>query len=147
VFFAQNVFGAANGYPVFFRAVNQGNTPAQIWAVLTKDVSNVIPETGAGSCTFPAGGTTAPITASCNTSFVANLTAVSDPTGLSKGLLQPNTGAYYLADAIAALAGTTLPAGNNKATVYLLSPNAGLTFSALSQLTTPGAPPIITSLP
>jgi hypothetical protein len=133
VFFAQNVFGAANGYPVFFRAVNQGNTAAQIWAVLTKDVSNVVPETGAGSCNFPAGGTTAPITASCNISFVANLTAVSDGTGLSRGLLQPNTGAYYLADAIAALAGTTIPAGNNKATVFLLSPNAGLQFSALSQ--------------
>ena len=147
VFFAQNVFGAANLYPVFFRAVNQGNTPAQIWAVLTKDVSNVVPETGAGSCTFPAGGSTAPVTGTCNISFVANLTAVSDPTGLSKGLLQPNTGAYYLADSIATQAGTTLPAGNNKATVFLLSPNAGLQFSALSQLTTPGAPPIITSLP
>jgi hypothetical protein len=48
-------------------------------------------------------------------------------------LLQPNTGAYYLADSIAALAGTTIPAGNNKATVFLLSPNAGLQFSALSQ--------------
>jgi hypothetical protein len=133
VFFAQNVFGAANNYPVFFRAVNRGNTPAQIWAVLTKDVNNVSPETGAGSCTFPAGGSTAPVTATCNTSFVANLTAVTDPTGLSRGLLQPNTGAYYTADAIAALAGTTIPAGNNKATVFLLSPNAGLQFSALSQ--------------
>jgi len=133
VFFAQNVFGALNNYPVFFRAVNRGNAAATIWAVLTKDVSNVSPETGAGSCTFPAGGSTAPITGSCNISFVANLTAVTDPSGTSKGLLQANTGAYYLADSIAALAGTTLPAGNNKATIYLLSPNAGITFSALSQ--------------
>jgi plastocyanin len=133
VFFAQNVFGANNNYPVFFRAVNQGNTAAQIWAVLTKDVPNVVPETGAGSCSFPAGGTTAPVTASCNISFVANLTGVTDPSGLSKGLLQPNTGTYYLADQIAALAGTTLPAGNPKATIFLLSPNAGISFSALSQ--------------
>jgi hypothetical protein len=154
-FFAQNVFGAANLYPVFFRAVNQGNTPAQIWAVLTKDVSNVVPETGAGSCNTsaailgasPQPAPTGPGGTACNISFVANLTATTDPTGLSKGLLQPNTGAYYLADTIAAQAGTTLPAGNNKATVWLLSPNAGLMFSALSQLTTPGAPPIITSLP
>jgi hypothetical protein len=156
VFFAQNVFGAANLYPVFFRAVNQGNTAAQIWAVLTKDVSNVVPEVGAGSCNDSAAilaavpqpaPTGTPAGTACNISFVANLTATSDPTGLSRGLLQPNTGAYYLADAIATQAGTSLPAGNNKATVYLLSPNAGLVFSALSQLTTPGAPPIITSLP
>jgi hypothetical protein len=133
VFFAQNVFGASNNYPVFFRAVNRGNAAATIWAVLTKDVNNVSPETGAGSCTFPAGGSTAPISGSCNISFVANLTAVTDPSGTSKGLLQANTGAYYLADDIAALAGTTIPAGNNKATVYLLSPNTGITFSALSQ--------------
>ena len=138
VFFAQNVFGLANNYPVFFRAVNQGNTAAQLWAVLTKDVSNVVPESGAGSCTFPARGSTAPATATCNISFVANLTAVTDPSGLSKGLLQPNTGAYYLADSIAALAGTTLPAGNNKATIYLLSPSGGIRFSALSQSLTSG---------
>jgi hypothetical protein len=138
VFFAQNVFGLANNYPVFFRAVNQGNTAAQVWAVLTKDVSNVVPESGAGSCTFPAGGSTAPATGTCNISFVANLTAVTDPTGLSQGLLQPNTGAYYLADSIAALAGTTLPAGNNKATIFLLSPSAGIQFSALSQSLTSG---------
>jgi len=138
VFFAQNVFGLANNYPVFFRAVNQGNTAAQVWAVLTKDVSNVVPQSGAGSCTFPAGGSTAPVSATCNTSFVANLTAVTDPTGLSRGLLQPNTGAYYLADSIAALAGTTLPAGNNKATIYLLSPSGGIRFSALSQSLTSG---------
>jgi hypothetical protein len=155
VFFAQNVFGAANLYPVFFRAINQGNTAAQIWAVLTKDVSNVVPQTGAGSCNdtsailaaSPQPAPTGPGGTPCNISFVANLTATSDPTGLSRGLLQPNTGAYYLADTIATQAGTSLPAGNNKATVYLLSPNAGLVFSALSQLTTPGAPPIITSLP
>jgi hypothetical protein len=133
VFFAQNVFGAANNYPVFFRAVNRSNTAATVWAVLTKDVNNVVPETGAGSCTFPAGGSTAPASATCNISFIANLTAVTDPSGLSSGLLQPNTGAYYLADSIAALAGTTLPAGNNKATVFLLSPTAGIQFSALSQ--------------
>jgi hypothetical protein len=134
VFFAQNVFGINNFYPTFFRAVNRSNRPAQIWAVLIKDVNNVSPETGNGSCvdpgTTPASG---PGGVPCNISFVANLTATTDPTGTSKGLLQPNTGAYYTADAIAALAGTTLPGGNNKSSIYLLSPRAGISFSALSQ--------------
>ena len=132
VFFAQNVFGVNNLYPTFFRAVNPTNTAAQIWAVLTKDVNNVVPETGAGSCGDQTANTNGnPVPPACNTLFVANLTATTDPTGLSKGLLQANTGAYYTADAIAALAGTTLPGGNNKATMFLLSPNSGLQFSAL----------------
>jgi len=142
-FFAQNAFGAADGALTFFRAVNRSNTPAQIWAVLTKDVINQVPESGAGSCTVPAGGGTAPITASCNTSFVANLTGASPTaTGVittnlanSAGLVQPNTGTYYTADDIAKLAGTTLPASSLTASVSLLSPNTGVAFSALTQST------------
>jgi hypothetical protein len=128
VFFAQNVFGANNLYPTFFRVVNSSNAPVKIWAVLTKDVNNVVPETGNGSCNDPGG-----ITATCNTAFVANLTALTDPTGLSKGSIQANTAVYYTADQIAALAGTSLPASSLHATMYLMSPSSGVRFSAVSQ--------------
>jgi hypothetical protein len=138
-FFAQNVFGfAQTGTRTYFRAVNQSNVPAQIWAVLTTDVINQSPETGQGSCNVPAGGGTAPITATCNTSFVANLTSnfVSSNTASSAGLLQSNTATYYTADDIAALAGTTATSPTNgflESTVRLLSPNGAVAFSALSQ--------------
>src|SRR5258708_51821 len=108
-FFVQNVFGfAQTGTRTYFRAVNQSNTPAQIWAVLTKDVINQVPESGQGSCDVPAGGGSAPITSTCNTSFVANLTSslVTTNTASSAGLLQPNTATYYTGDDIATLAGT-----------------------------------------
>jgi hypothetical protein len=142
-FFAANVFGAADGAETFFRVVNESNAPVQVWAVLTKDVINQMPETGQGSCTFPATGGTTPITATCNTSFVANLTAAAPTaTGLittnltnSAGLVQSNTGTFYTADDIAKLAGTTLPASSLIATVHLLSPSAGVRFSALTQST------------
>jgi hypothetical protein len=137
----QNVFGfAQTGTRTYFRVVNQGNTPAQVWAVLTKDVTNQAPETGAGSCTFPVAGGTAPVTATCNTSFVANLTSTfvtsNTAAGGSQGLLQPNTATYYTGDDIAALAGTTATSATNgflESTVRLMSPNAGIVFSALSQ--------------
>jgi hypothetical protein len=137
----QNVFGfAQTGTRTYFRAVNQSNTPAQIWAVLTRDVTNQVPETGQGSCTVPAGGGTAPITASCNTSFVANLTSsfVTTNDASSAGLLQPNTATYYTGDDVATLAGTTATSGGGflQSTVRLLSPNSGVVFSALSQGTT-----------
>ena len=137
-FLAQNVFGfAQTGTRTFFRAVNQSNVPAQIWAVLTRDVPNQVPETGAGSCTVPAGGGTAPITSTCNTSFVADLssTLIATNTPSSAGLLQPNTATYYTGDDIAALAGTTITSGGGflQSTVRLLSPNSGVVFSALSQ--------------
>jgi hypothetical protein len=128
VFFAQNVFGAQNLYPTFFRVVNSSNASVKVWAVLTKDVNNVVPETGNGSCADPGG-----ITATCNTAFVANLTALTDPTGLSKGAIQANTAVYYTADQIAALAGTSLPPSSLHATVYLMSPSSGVRFSAVSQ--------------
>ena len=136
-FFVQNVFGfAQTGTRTYFRAVNQSNTPAQIWAVLTRDVTNQVPETGQGSCTVPAGGGTAPITASCNTSFVANLTSsfVTTNDASSAGLLQPNTATYYTGDDVATLAGTTATSGGGflQSTVRLLSPNSGVVFS-LSQ--------------
>src|SRR5258708_1778824 len=105
----QNVFGfAQTGTRTYFRAVKQSNTPAQIWAVLTRDVVNQVPETGQGSCNVPAGGGTAPVTSTCNTSFVANLTSsfVTTNTASSAGLLQPNTATYYTGDDIATLAGT-----------------------------------------
>lgn len=137
-FFAQNVFGfAQTGTRTYFRAVNQSNTPAQIWAVLTRDVINQAPETGQGSCSVPAGGGTAPITSSCNISFVANLTSsfVTTNQASSAGLLQPNTATYYTGDDIATLAGTTVTSGGGflQSTVRLLSPNSGVVFSALSQ--------------
>jgi hypothetical protein len=138
-FFAQNVFGfAQTGTRTFFRVVNQSNTPAQIWAVMTNDVTNQVPETGQGSCTFPASGLTTPDSATCNTMFVANLTSptVTSNSGTSAGFLQPNTATYYIADDIAALAGTTATSPANgflESTVRLMSPNSAVVFSALSQ--------------
>ena len=133
-FFAQNVFGfAQTGTRTYFRVVNQGNTPAQIWAIITNDVPNTVPETGAGNC---AGADTP----TCNISFVANLTSTfvtsNTAAGGSTGLLQPNTATYYTADDIAALAGTTATSPTNgflESTVRLLSPNGAVVFSALSQ--------------
>jgi hypothetical protein len=132
VLFVENVFGTATGARTFFRAVNQSNTPAQIWAVLTKDVVNQVPETGQGSCNDPGG-----ITATCNISFVANLTSptIATNSATSAGLVQANTATYYVSDDIAALAGTTLPGSSLGATVRLMSPNTGMTFSALTQST------------
>src|SRR5260370_10560614 len=60
VFFAPNVFGINNGSPTFFRMVNQSNTAAQVWAVLTKDVPNTSPEVGAVTCTFQTQPPTPP---------------------------------------------------------------------------------------
>jgi hypothetical protein len=133
VFFAQNVYGAATQQLTFFRAVNQSNTAAPIWAVLTKDVKNQFPESGAGSCNDPGG-----VTATCNISFVANLTTfnpalTSNNSLSSQGMVQPNTGTYYTADDIATLAGTSFTASSLLATVYLLSPNPGMRFSAITQ--------------
>jgi hypothetical protein len=50
-------------------------------------------------------------------------------------LLQPNTATYYTGDDIATIAGTTVTSGGGflQSTVRLLSPNAGVVFSALSQ--------------
>ena len=81
-FFVQNVLGFNNGAETFFRIVNQSNTAAQVWAVLTKDVPNTTPEVGAGSCNFAAGQSSATLAAqpvppnavnpptTCNVSFV-----------------------------------------------------------------------------
>jgi len=141
-FFASNVFGfAQTGTRTYFRAVNLSNTPAQIWAVMTNDVTNQSPVSGQGSCTFPAAAvvaSTSPDTATCNTSFVANLTSpfVTSNSATSAGLLQPNTATYYVADDIAALAGTTATSNTNgflESTVRLMSPNTAVVFSALSQ--------------
>ena len=113
------------------RPSDPSNTAAQVWAVLTKDVINQVPETGQGSCNDP--GT---ITATCNTSFVANLTSatgiIPTNTASSQGFVQANTATYYTADDIAQLAGTTLPASSLTATVMLLSPNGAMRFSALT---------------
>ena len=157
VFFAQNVFGVNNGSPTFFRMVNASNTAAQVWAVLTKDVPNTSPETGAGSCNYngtssatlsaqpvPPNATNPPTV--CNISFVANL--ASQPglpdtvstnlaSGGSAGLVQANNATYVTGDDIAILAGTSLnpTAGQGAlhATVWLLSPNPAMRFSALTQ--------------
>jgi hypothetical protein len=157
VFFAQNVFGINNGSPTFFRMVNPSNTAAQVWAVLTKDVPNTSPETGAGSCNF-TGPSTATLAAqpvppnaanpptTCNISFVANL--ASQPglpdtistnlaSGGSAGAVQANNATYVTGDDIAILSGTSLNpvAGQSSlhATVMLLSPNPAMRFSALTQ--------------
>jgi hypothetical protein len=148
-FFAQNVFGfAQTGTRTYFRAVNQSNTPAQIWAVMTNDVVNQVPLSGQGSCTFPASGLTTPDSPTCNTMFIANLTSpsVTSNSATSAGLLQPNTATYYLADDIAALAGTTPTSPANgflESTVRLMSPNSAVVFSALSQ----GATGILVNTP
>jgi hypothetical protein len=164
VFFAQNVFGINNGSPTFFRMVNQSNTAAQVWAVLTKDVVNQTPEVGNGSCNYPAASTTTTATASiatggvannppatCNVSFVADLRSLptggdvltnlsgGGPTGTTNagGTVLPNNATYVTGDDIAILAGTSLTPvagqGSLHATVYLLSPNTGMRFSALTQ--------------
>jgi hypothetical protein len=91
----------------------------------------------------------------CNVSFVAGLRSgavaglpdvISTNTtggGPNGGLVQPNNATYVTGDDIAVLAGTSLnPAsaatGSLHATVWLLSPNAGVRFSALAQSTTFG---------
>lgn len=159
VFFAQNVFGINNGSPTFFRMVNPSNTAAQVWAVLTKDVPNTSPETGNGSCNYTAPSTgSATLTAqpvppnavnppvTCNISFVANL--ASQPglpdtvstnlaSGGSAGKVQANNATYVTGDDIAILSGTSLNPqpgqGALHATVWLLSPNPAMRFSALTQ--------------
>jgi hypothetical protein len=162
VFFAQNVFGINNGSPTFFRMVNQSNTAAQVWAVLTKDVPNTSPEVGAGSCTFqaqpptPPSATLAPAPVppnavnpptTCNISFVARLasqpglpdTVSTNLTGggPNGGMVGANNATYITGDDIAILAGTSLNPiagqGSLHATTYLLSPNPGMRFSALTQ--------------
>jgi hypothetical protein len=158
-FFAQNVFGINNGSPTFFRMVNPSNTAAQVWAVLTKDVPNSSPETGAGSCNFTAPATGSATLApqpvppnaanpptTCNISFVANL--ASQPglpdtvstnlaSGGSAGKVQANNATYVTGDDIAILSGTSLNPvagqGALHATVWLLSPNPAMRFSALTQ--------------
>jgi len=161
VFFAQNVFGINNGSPTFFRMVNPSNTAAQVWAVLTKDVPNTSPETGAGSCNYTsttAANPSATLAAqpvppnagnpptTCNISFVANL--ASQPglpdtvstnlaSGGSAGRVQANNATYVTGDDVAILAGTSLNPvagqGSLHATVWLLSPNPAMRFSALTQ--------------
>jgi hypothetical protein len=148
-FFAQNVFGINNGSPTFFRMVNPSNTAAQVWAVLTKDVVNAAGQTGTGSCNFTAGsppsatlgGANPPST--CNISFVANLasqpglpdTVATNVNGA--GMVQANNATYVTGDDIAILGGTSLNPvagqGSLHATVWLLSPNPAMRFSALTQ--------------
>jgi hypothetical protein len=94
----QNVFGAANAYPTFFRAANPTGTAAPIFAVVAKD----------GGATF--------------------VTAVNALTSVPA-----NNAQFYSADLVATAAGTSLTAGSLHATVRLLSPTAGVLFSAVSQ--------------
>ena len=161
VFFAQNVFGINNGSPTFFRMVNTSNTAAPVWAVLTKDVPNTSPltaGTGTGSCNFPAGPNATAQSAvigspaqnppqTCNISFVAGLRSlpglpdtVSTNTqggATNGGFVDANNATYVTGDDVAILAGTSLNPvagqGSLHATVFLLSPNAGMQFSALTQ--------------
>jgi hypothetical protein len=159
-FFAQNVFGINNGSPTFFRMVNTGNTAAPVWAVLTKDVPNTNPltaGTGTGSCNFPAASSTAQSAVigspaqnppqTCNISFVAGLRSVvglpdtvstnTQGGATNGGFVVANNSTYVTGDDIAILAGTSLNPvagqGALHATVWLLSPNAGMRFSALTQ--------------
>jgi hypothetical protein len=160
-FFAQNVFGINNGSPTFFRMVNTSNTNAPVWAVLTKDVPNTSPltaGTGTGSCNFPAAPqATAPSAVigspaqnppqTCNISFVAGLHSVpglpdtvatnTQGGGANGGFVDANNATYVTGDDVAILAGTSLNPvagqGSLHATVFLLSPNAGMRFSALTQ--------------
>jgi hypothetical protein len=94
----QNVFGAANAYPTFFRAANPTGAAAPIFAVVAKD----------GGATF--------------------VTAVNALTSVPA-----NNAQFYSADLVATAAGTSLTAGSLHATVRLLSPTAGVLFSAVSQ--------------
>lgn len=155
-FFAQNVFGINNGSPTFFRMVNPSNTPAQVWAVLTKDVVNQAGTTGTGSCNFTAPATGSATLApqpvppnavnppsTCNISFVANLASQPGlPDTVSTnvngaGMVQANNATYVTGDDIAILSGTSLNPqpgqGALHATVWLLSPNPAMRFSALTQ--------------
>jgi hypothetical protein len=155
-FFAQNVFGINNGSPTFFRMVNPSNTAAPVWAVLTKDVPNAAGQGGTGSCNFtggsPPSATLAPQPvppnaanppSTCNISFVANLASQPGlPDTVSTnvngaGMVQANNATYVTGDDVAILAGTSLNPvagqGALHATVWLLSPNPAMRFSALTQ--------------
>ena len=92
----QNVFGAANLYPTFFRAANPTGAAAPIFGVLARD----------GGATFVTSGLAA---------------------------VPANNAQFYSADLVATAAGTSLVAGSAHATVKLLSPTAGVLFSAVSQ--------------
>jgi hypothetical protein len=87
----------------------------------------------------------------CNISFVANLASqptiggISNPdfvstnaaSGGSAGMVQANNATYITGDDIAVLGGTSLNPiagqGALHATVWLLSPNPAMRFSALTQ--------------
>jgi hypothetical protein len=106
VAFFQNVFGAANLYPTFFRAANLGTGTANVLAVLTFDGGP-----GPFTCTNP--GAIAP-------------GATPVPAG---------NASFILADSIATCVGQSLGAGSKHATIKLFSPSTAVLFSAISQNT------------
>jgi hypothetical protein len=104
----QNVFGAANFYPTFFRASNQGTASAPVFAVFHFDNTATF-----GLCTNPVPIVGATPLAAGNAAFIA-------------------------ADAVATCVGQALTAGSAHATVRLMSPSASVLFSAVSQNQTTG---------
>jgi hypothetical protein len=110
VAFFQNVFGAANNYPTFFRAANPTAAAAPVFALLSRDGGASVE----GALATIAGSTAVfPVPAS-------NASTIS-------------------ADMLAMTLGTAFVAGSQHATVKLLSPTPTVLFSAISQNAINGA--------
>jgi hypothetical protein len=106
----QNVFGAANNYPTFFRVSNPGGAAAPVFALLARD----------GGASIEGALAT-----------IAGSTAVFP--------VPANNASTISADMLAMTLGTALVAGSQHATVKLLSPTPTVLFSAISQNAINGA--------
>jgi len=119
-YYFENVFGAANVYPSFFRIINPTANTVTVFAIMTKD--------------FLQGGT-------ANTAAPGGLPFFGTVagTGGAVTVLQPNDATYVSADQVAAATGQ-LPeaAGLSKATVWLMSSTNGFRASMLAQSSATG---------
>jgi len=113
----QNVFGALNLYPTTFRVANPTGVAAPVFAILTRD-------------------------------GVAGQLLCTNPAALAPGVtpVPANNAAFISADTIAiCTTNAPLQAGQQHATVRLLSPQASVLFSSLSQLNGNGG--VLSTLP
>lgn len=110
VAFFQNVFGAANNYPTFFRAANPTAAAAPVFALLSRDggasIEMALATIAGSTAVFPVPA--------------SNASTIS-------------------ADMLAMTLGTAFVAGSQHATVKLLSPTPTVLFSAISQNAINGA--------
>ena len=113
----QNVFGALNLYPTTFRVANPTGVAAPVFAILTRD-------------------------------GVAGQLLCTNPAALAPGVtpVPANNAAFISADTIAiCTTNAPLQAGQQHSTVRLLSPQASVLFSSLSQLNGNGG--VLSTLP